>query len=78
VADGDVAEQEAQVILVEDLRDQPHPFVDMRHAPVAGDDAGGFLSAMLKRIEAEKSVARGFDIGCKDAKNTAFFVKLIF
>jgi hypothetical protein len=78
MADGDMAEQEAQVVLVEDLRDQPHPLVDVRHAPVAGDDAGGFLPAMLQGVKAKKGVACGFDPRRKDAKNAAFFVELIF
>ena len=43
--------QPLQLGLAEDLRDQAHVVVDQKRSagPVAGDDAGAFLAAMLQR-----------------------------
>ena len=37
----------AQIVFIEDLRDQSHPLMDMGHMTIASDDPRGFLAAML-------------------------------
>jgi hypothetical protein len=55
VADCDVAGQRRQRGLVEDLRDQAEVLVDDEGAAVADRYAGGFLAAVLQRVQAEVS-----------------------
>ena len=52
MADGHRAGQGLQDLAVENLRDQPHAFMFVETAIVAGDDAGAFLAAMLQGVEA--------------------------
>src|SRR5437868_11531157 len=51
VPDGAGSLQSLQLFLSKDLRDQPHVPMQLEVAarPVAGDDAGAFLAAMLQR-----------------------------
>jgi hypothetical protein len=48
-----VAGQRAQLLLVEDLRDEPELTKGRDVAALAGGDAGRLLSAVLERIEPE-------------------------
>ncbi len=43
---------------------------------VEAGDAGGFLAAMLQRVEAERDEARGV-VGAPDAENAALLVQLV-
>src|SRR5215470_4802092 len=60
VADGRGARQLAQDIGLEDLFDFAHGAMGVEFATVARNDAGGFLAAMLQRIQAEIHEFRGF------------------
>ena len=51
--DRDVALQGGESGLVEDLADQAEVLVDEHERAVADRDAGGFLAAVLQRVEAE-------------------------
>ena len=53
VADGQVAAQRVEGRLVEDLRHQAHVLEDHDLGAVADRDAGGFLAAVLERVETE-------------------------
>lgn len=54
VADGHMAREGGQDVLVEDLADEAHIFVHSHEAPVADGEAGALLASMLKREEAEE------------------------
>ena len=77
VADGHVAAQIGQVVLVEDLRHKPHALVDVGHVSVAGDDARAFLPAMLERVEGEEGAPCGVLAAGIDAEDAALFPWLI-
>ena len=53
VPDGHVALEPRDDVVGEDLRDKAHALDVRQMRPVGGSDAGGFLSAMLQRVEAE-------------------------
>ena len=44
--------------------------------PSIGDDAGGFLAAMLQRMQAERDDGRGV-LPAEDAEHAAFVVKMV-
>ncbi len=71
VADGDVAGERVQRVLVEDLRHEPHVFVDEDLLAVAGRDAGRLLAAVLQRVEAEVAEFGDFFAGCPDPEYAA-------
>ena len=48
----------------------------MEVAAVVGDDAGGFLAAMLEGVETESGVGRGIR-GAVDAEQRTLLVKLV-
>jgi hypothetical protein len=48
VPDSQMAPERTQDPLVEDLGNQAHPFVQIRHVAIAGGDAGALLAAMLQ------------------------------
>jgi hypothetical protein len=50
--------------------------VDVKIVAVAGDDAGGFLAAMLQRVEAEIGKIGGFGM-TENAEDTTFVVEVI-
>ena len=74
VANGHVAPQGAQVLLVEHLRHQPHALVDVGRAAVAGGDAGALLSPVLKGVEPEKGDAGHVTTGREDAEDATCFL----
>ena len=53
---------------------QAHAFFEMQFAPVARNDSGRFLAAMLQRVEAEVSHLRGFGMA-EDAAHAAVIVE---
>ena len=66
-----VAVQAAQLLLVEDLRDEAH-VAQHRQAAVVGDgDPGGLLAAVLEREEPEVGDARDVALGRADAEDAA-------
>ena len=71
VADRDLAAQAAELLLVEDLGDEPE-VAQRRQAPVLGDrDPRRLLAAMLQREEAEVREPRDVAVGCVDAEDAA-------
>src|SRR5471030_953720 len=46
-------------LLAEDVADQARSAVIVEMVAVVGDDAGGFLAAMLKRVKSERGVGGG-------------------
>ena len=63
VADGEVAAQAAELLLVEDLRHEPH-VAQRRQPPVVGDgDARGLLAAVLQREQPEVGEPRDVAAG---------------
>ena len=69
--DRDVAVQTAQLLLVEDLRDEAHVAQD-REPPVVRDrDAGRLLAAVLQREETEVRDARNVALRRADAEDAA-------
>jgi hypothetical protein len=58
VADRDLAVEAAELLLGEDLRDEPEIPQDRQPAAVRDGDAGGLLAAVLEREEAEVRDAR--------------------
>jgi hypothetical protein len=71
VADRDLAAEAAELLLVEDLRDEAE-VAQGRQAPVLGDsDAGRLLATMLKGEEAEVREACDVAVGRVDAEDAA-------
>src|SRR5690606_35248856 len=72
MADGAVAlESVEHRLLRKGVADQPDMAFDMELAAVEGNDAGGFLPAMLQRMQAERDDGRG--IGpAENAEDAAF------
>ena len=52
------------------------PFSQVQRGAVGGDDAGGFLAAMLQGVEAQIGELGGFGVA-EDAADTAVIVKVI-
>ncbi len=75
VTDGDASGQIADVLRLDRLGDQAHPFVDVGGAVLAErDDASGLLSAVLQRIQPEKGeLGRG--VQTRHTKDPAFLAK---
>ena len=76
VADGGGAGQARQHRGLEDFLHQAHALFEVQRGAVGGDDAGGFLAAMLQGVEAEIGELGGFGVA-EDAADTAVIVKLI-
>ena len=53
-----------------------HRAVRMEMLAVEAGDAGGFLAAVLQRVEAERDEARRI-VGAPDAENAALFAQLV-
>ena len=51
MADGEAARELAELLLVEHVLHQAHRAVGEELMPVAGDDAGRLLTAMLERVQ---------------------------
>src|SRR5262249_51248133 len=65
-----------QHILREDFRDGAHATVAVQFHTVAGRDAGGFLAAMLQRVEAQVGQLAGFRMA-KYANDSAVIMQLV-
>jgi hypothetical protein len=74
VADGHVAGKLGQHIVCENFRNQAHAFDVGKTMAVGGGNPGRFLAAMLQRIEAEVSFARGVGMAV-DGDDAAFLVQ---
>jgi hypothetical protein len=73
VADGDMPLQRLQDLLVEYLADQPEIFEDDDVFAVGDGDSGGFLPAVLKRVEPVVGELRDLLAGSPHTEDTAFF-----
>ena len=71
MADRGVAVQAAELLLVEDLRDEAHVAQHRQPAVVGDGDPGRLLAAVLQREEAEEGHARDVALGCADAEDAA-------
>src|SRR5438876_724474 len=76
VANGQTARELREHAGLENFLDFPHGAVHVQLFAVAGDDAGGFLAAMLQRVKTEISEVRGFGV-TEDAEDTTLVVKMI-
>ena len=77
VADRPVAEQTLHHGgLGESVADQPDMALDVELRAVIGDDAGGFLAAMLQRVQAERDDRCGV-LPAKNAEHAAFVVEMV-
>ena len=63
-------------LLAEDVADQARGAVIVEMVAVVGDDAGGFLAAMLQRVKAERGVGSGVGRAV-DAEQRTFLMKLV-
>src|SRR3546814_272101 len=64
------------VVAVEIARDMTHRAVRVEFLAVEGGDAGGLLTAMLERVEAERD-HRGGAVGAMDTKDAALLTELV-
>ena len=71
--DRDVALHRRQRLLLEDLTDQAEILEHQHLRTVCDRDAGGFLAAVLQRVEAEVGHLGDFFAGGPYAEYTAFF-----
>ena len=69
MTDGQLSGESLQGLLLEDLRDQPHVFVDDQPGTVGDRDAGRFLPAMLQREEGEEGQAGDIHLGGVDSEH---------
>ena len=78
VADGGMAAKLLHLrgIGSEILADMAKRAVRVEGLPIIGDDAGGFLSAMLKRVKPERCENTGL-VASENTENTTFFVERI-
>ena len=76
VADGQMARKLQENVVGKDFGDQAHAFDVGQMQAVGGGDAGGFLAAMLQRVEAEIGFARGVGMAV-DGDHAAFFVEFV-
>jgi hypothetical protein len=60
----------------EGVADEAEPAFRMKAAAVIGDDAGGFLAAVLKGVEAERRDGGGIWVAV-DAEDAAFLAQRI-
>src|SRR5262249_105159 len=71
VADSDLSPQAAELLLVEDLGDEPEVAESGQPAVLGNGDPGRLLPAVLKREEAEVRQARHVAIWRMDAEDAA-------
>jgi hypothetical protein len=76
VADGKAAGQLCEHARLKNFFDFAHRAMEMKLIAIAGDDAGGFLAAMLQRIEAEVREISGFRMA-EDTEDTTFVVEMV-
>ena len=78
VADREVAAQRAQVVLLEDLRDEAERALGDDVAAVVGrGDAGRLLAAVLQRVEREVREARDVVLGPVDPEDAALVARTV-
>jgi hypothetical protein len=63
-------------LLVEAVGDMAHFAMGMEALAVEGDDAGGFLAAMLEGVKTENGVGGGF-LDAVNAYNPALFLEMV-
>src|SRR5437660_11166848 len=76
VADGQTARESREDAGLENLFNFAHGTVHVKLSAVAGDDAGGFLAAMLQRVKTEIGEVRGFGVA-ENAEDTTLVVEMI-
>jgi hypothetical protein len=76
MADGAGAFELAQHVLVEDVRDQPHPAMRDERLAVGRHDTGGLLPAMLQAVEPEVREVGGLRMPV-DAEHPALLVETV-
>ena len=76
MADGELAGEASEDVGGEDVGDEAHGLVAMELDAVGGNDAGGFLSAMLKGVEREIGELGGLGM-VVDGDDAALFVQLV-
>src|SRR5260370_7182573 len=76
VADGEADRELREHAGLENFFDFAHGAVDVQLFAVARDDAGGFLAAMLQRIQPEICEVRRFGMA-EDAEDTTLVVEVI-
>ena len=77
VADRDSAGQALDHLAAgEGVADEAEPALAVEAAAVEGDDAGGFLAAMLQGVQAERGDGGGFGVA-EDAEHAAFFAQRV-
>ena len=69
-------ERADDVVAVEIAGDMAHRAVRVEMLAVEAGDAGGFLAAVLERVEAERDEARGV-VGAPDAEDAALLAQLV-
>jgi hypothetical protein len=72
MADGHVARELGEYVVREDFRDEAHAFDVGEALAIGGGDAGGFLTTMLERVEAEVGLTGGIVMSV-DGDYAAFF-----
>ena len=77
LADGQIALQRPQVVLVEHLMHQPHALVDVGRLAIAGGDACALLAAVLQGIQRKKGRARHVRAGRVDAEDAAGLARAV-
>ncbi len=76
MADGKRAANARELFLGKDIGDQAHGLVDVQRHAVRGDDAGGFLAAMLQGMKAEVGERLRFRMVI-DCDHAAFVTKFV-
>ena len=77
MADGRTAGEAADdLVAVEIPGDMAHRPMRVEMLAVEADDAGGFLSAVLERVEAQRDEARS-GVGAPDAEHPALLAELV-
>ena len=76
MADGGGAGQAREHLGLKNFLHQAHALFQMQRGAVGGDDAGGFLAAMLQGVETQIGELGGFGVA-EDAADTAVIVEVI-
>ena len=77
MADGDVAGQALDHLAAgEGVADEAEPAFGVEAAAVEGDDAGGFLAAMLQGVQSERGDGGGLGVA-EDAEHAAFLAQRV-
>jgi hypothetical protein len=76
VADGEAAGKLGEYARLENFFDFAHRAMDVQLFAVAGDDAGGFLAAMLESVETEIGEVGSFGMA-ENAEDTTLVVEMV-